>query len=235
MSDQAETHWTSRKTEKNFNKAHRAKDLCILKVKEQVQFFHNKQGTGPIKWTTGTVTEILECGWSYMVQGPNGRVYRRNRAHLKPICHNSTSFQDHLVKKGKKQAKSRPSAQQGQIHVFPEGNQLYGHQIHVVWWTQHILNTPNITPIITPEVLLTQITVMLNPSIITIQRIICGAQFRGLLTQRQEETPVWTSFHLTLWHWPRTLTWTFSPVSWNVTISTLQNTVVGQGQGPREN
>ena len=40
-----------------------------------------------------------------MVQGPNGRVYRRNRAHLKPICHNGTSFQDHLVKKGKKQPK----------------------------------------------------------------------------------------------------------------------------------
>ena len=44
------------------NKAHRAKDLHILKVKEQVQFFHNKQGTGPVKWTTGTVTKILECG-----------------------------------------------------------------------------------------------------------------------------------------------------------------------------
>ena len=49
-----------------------------------------------------------------------------------------------------KQFLSRPSAQQGQIHVFPEGNQLYGHQIHVVWLTWH---TPN-TPIITPEALL---------------------------------------------------------------------------------
>ena len=37
--------------------------------------------------------------------GPNGRVYRRNRAHLKPICHDSSSFQDHPVKKGKKQPK----------------------------------------------------------------------------------------------------------------------------------
>ena len=41
-----------------------------------------------------------------MVQGPNGRVYRRNRAHLKPICHDSTSFQDHPVKKGKRQPKN---------------------------------------------------------------------------------------------------------------------------------
>ena len=73
------------KQKENFNKAHRAKDLRILEVKEQVQFFHNKQGTGPVKWTTSTVTEILECGQSYMVQGPNGRVYRRNssfEAHM---------------------------------------------------------------------------------------------------------------------------------------------------------
>ena len=50
------------KQKEHFDKAHRAKDLHVLKAKEQVQFFHNKQGTGPIKWTTGTVTEILECG-----------------------------------------------------------------------------------------------------------------------------------------------------------------------------
>ena len=55
---------------KHFDRAHRAKDLCILKVKEQGQFFPNKQGTGPIKWMTGTMTEILECGWSYMIQAP---------------------------------------------------------------------------------------------------------------------------------------------------------------------
>ena len=41
-----------------------------------------------------------------MVQALNGRVYRRNRANLKPICHDGTSFQDHLVKKEKKQPKN---------------------------------------------------------------------------------------------------------------------------------
>ena len=51
------------------------------------------------------MTETLRCGCSYMIQVPNSRVYRRNRAHLKPICHNGSSFQDHLVKKGKKQPK----------------------------------------------------------------------------------------------------------------------------------
>ena len=34
-------------------------------MKEQVQFFHNKHGTGPIKWTTGTVTEILRM-WTIL-------------------------------------------------------------------------------------------------------------------------------------------------------------------------
>ena len=91
------------KQKEQFDRAHRARDLCPLKVREQVQFFHNKQGTGPIKWTTGTVTETLDCGCSYMIQAPNSRVYRRNRAHLKPICHDGSSFQDHLVKKGEKQ------------------------------------------------------------------------------------------------------------------------------------
>ena len=91
------------KQKENFDKAHRAKDLHVLKVKEKVQFFPNKEGTGPLQWITGTVTKILECGHSYMVQAPNSRVYRRNRAHLKPICHNGSSFQDHSVKKEKKQ------------------------------------------------------------------------------------------------------------------------------------
>ena len=40
-----------------------------------------------------------------MIQAPNSRIYRRNRAHLKPICHDGSSFQDHPVKKGKKQPK----------------------------------------------------------------------------------------------------------------------------------
>ena len=38
-------------------------------------------------------------------QSPNGRVYRRNRAHLKPICHDGSSFQDHPATKGEKQPK----------------------------------------------------------------------------------------------------------------------------------
>ena len=58
---------------------------------------------------TGTVTEILDCGHSYMIQAPTGRVYRRNRAHLKPIYYDGTSFQDHSVEKEKKQPKTYES------------------------------------------------------------------------------------------------------------------------------
>ena len=47
-----------------------------------------------LKWLTGTVIEILERGRSYIIEGPNGKKYRRNRAHLKPLCHDGSSFQD---------------------------------------------------------------------------------------------------------------------------------------------
>ena len=60
---------------------------------KNVRFFLNNQGTGWLTWLTGTVSEIHGCGCSYTIVGPNGRVYRRNRAHLKPICYDSSTFQ----------------------------------------------------------------------------------------------------------------------------------------------
>ena len=172
----------------NFDKAHRAKDLLVLKVKEKVQFFPNKQGTGPLQWITGTVTEILECGHLYMVQAPNSRVYRRNRAHLKPICHDGSSFQDHLAKKEKKQPKNNSfqDHQPSKVkYVSFQKDMSYMDTRSMLFDEPDIHQTPPyITAIITPEALFTQITVMLTPYIISIQRIICGAQLRGLLTQR---------------------------------------------------
>ena len=50
------------KQKEQFDRAHRAKDLRPLKLKEKVQFFQNKPAMGPIKWMTGTVAEICECG-----------------------------------------------------------------------------------------------------------------------------------------------------------------------------
>ena len=87
-------------------RAHRAKDEWVLKVREHVWFFPNKQYGMKLKWLTGTVREILEWGCSYIIEGPNGKQYRRNIAHLKPICHNGSSFPDHSKAKKKNLSKS---------------------------------------------------------------------------------------------------------------------------------
>ena len=89
----------------NFDRSHRAKDLCVLKVNEKVRFFPNKQGTNQTTWLTGTVSEILDCGNSYTITGPNGRVYRRNRAYLKLICYDGSTFQAHTTAKQEKKPK----------------------------------------------------------------------------------------------------------------------------------
>ena len=90
----------------HFDRAHRAKDERILKVREQVQFFPQKQHGAKTKWLTGTVIEILERGRSYvMSKAQTGKKYRRNRAHLKPLCHDGSSFQDPL--KAKRQILTR--------------------------------------------------------------------------------------------------------------------------------
>ena len=62
----------------HFNRAHRAKDERVLKVQEQVRFFPQKLYSAKLKWLTGTVKEILERGHSYIIEGPNGKKYRRN-------------------------------------------------------------------------------------------------------------------------------------------------------------
>ena len=164
------------KQKENFNNAHTAKDPHVLKVKEKVQFFPNKQGTGTLKWITGTVTEILECGCSYMVQAPNGRVYRRNRAHLKPICHDGSSFQDHSVKKEKKQPKNnsfqdhQPSKVKS---VSFQKDMSYMDTRSMLFDEPDLPQTPPTSPPSSlPEALFTQITVMFTPCIISIQRII---------------------------------------------------------------
>ena len=64
-----------------FDRSHRAKDLPVLKINKQVCFIPNKQGMGHLTLLTGTVSQILDCGHSYIITGPNGRVYRRNRDH----------------------------------------------------------------------------------------------------------------------------------------------------------
>ena len=74
------------KQKEQFDRAHQARDLCPLKVKEQVQFFQNKPASGPIKWTTGTMTEIIRM-WMIL---HNPRLQRQS------LQKESSSFKAHL-------------------------------------------------------------------------------------------------------------------------------------------
>ena len=91
---------------KSSSKDLREKDHHVLKINEQVCFFPNKQGMGHLTWLTGTVNQIFDCGHSYMIIGPNGRVYRRNRAHLKPIFYDGSSSQNCTTAKKDEQPKA---------------------------------------------------------------------------------------------------------------------------------
>ena len=75
-------------------------------MNEQVRFFPQKQYGMKLKWLTGIVSEILERGRSYIIKGPNRKKYRRNRAHLKPLYHDGSSFQDFPKAKKKNSIRS---------------------------------------------------------------------------------------------------------------------------------
>ena len=172
------------KQKENFDKAYRAKDPHILKVKEQIQFFTNKQGTGPLKWTTGTVTEILNCGCSYMIQAPNDKVYRWNRAHLKPICYDGSSFQDHLVKKEEKQPKDNSF----QDHQPTKVKSVSFNEDPTYMDTRSMLfDEPDIPPSPPPSP-----PQHYSPRSLSYSPPSSPEEphSRGLITQRQEETPV---------------------------------------------
>ena len=64
-----------------------------------------------------------------MIQAPNGKVYRRNRAHLKPICYDRSSFQDYLVKKEEKQPKNNFF----QDHQPPRQNPCLSRRTQATW------------------------------------------------------------------------------------------------------
>ena len=173
------------------------------------------------------------CGRSYMIQGPNGRVYRRNRAHLKSIYYDGMSFQDHPVKKRGKEAwnqlLSRSQAHKGENHVLPEGNQLHGCQIHVIWWAWHTSDTPFITITsvsythpgchhIHPPASLPSRESSIEP---------CSEDSSPTGRKRHQSEP---AFIQTPWHWQRTHTQTFSFISGNITSSTIKTGEISQSK-----
>ena len=126
-----------------------------------------------------------------MIQVPNGRVYRRNRAHLKPICHDGSSFQDHPVKKGKKQPKDNSF----QDHQTSQARSvLFKSEVSYMDTRSMMFDKPDTCQ--TPPTSLScsppasspprhhspRSPSCSPPSIISIQRVICRAQLRGLLT-----------------------------------------------------
>ena len=144
------------------------------------------------------------------------------------MVHHFKTIQWKKRKEAWNQLLSRLQAHKGKNCVLPDGHQLHGCQIHVIWWTWHTSDTPFIT--ITSAAILTQVTITFTPCISTIHRIISRASLRGLFTYRQEETSVWTSLHQTPWHRQRTHTWTFSTIAGNVIPSTIQTGEISQSK-----
>ena len=121
------------KQKEQFNRAHRARDLHPLKVKERVQFFQNKPATGPIKWTTGTVTENIRM-WT---------ILHNPRPQRQSLQKESSSFkanlsQQHLLSRPSSEERGKTAQRQflsrplwffqdhaGQIHVIQQQSELH--------------------------------------------------------------------------------------------------------------
>ena len=67
---------------KSHDNAKRAKDQQTLVIGEEVYFLSGKN-----EWQIGTVTGTTDTGRSYNILIHKGTSLRRNRAHLKPRCH----------------------------------------------------------------------------------------------------------------------------------------------------
>ena len=169
-------------------------------MNEQVRFFQNKQGTGRTNWLTGTVSGILDCGHSYMITGPNGRVYRRNRAHLKPICYNTT-LQSRTTATKDKQPKldsfqdPRPPKKVKTVFLQTDTADIMARAMifnELDKYSSHPPSHPSVT-----IALLTQITITLTLIIFSTQETFSGTKFRGIHTQRQQEMQIQACLHPT--------------------------------------
>ena len=146
------------KQKEQFDRAHWARDLHPLKVKERVQFFQNKQATGPHQ------VDNRYCGWNTRMW----MILHDQRPQQQSLQKESSSFKANLSwqlllsrpssnergKTDQRQFLSRPS---GQIHVFQQQSELHrwwsrlhGHPVHDIWWPRDMSNTPDITSNVTP-------------------------------------------------------------------------------------
>ena len=207
----------------HFDRAHRAKDERVLKVREQVRLFPNKQYGMKLKWLTGTVRETLEWGRSYIIEGPNGKKYRRNQAHLKPIFHNSSSFQDppKVYRKNLSKSDNADSFQDPRAKTEKECD--IRRRPHHFWvnpqqrckWDVRFY----ISFITSNSTLFTPFTLIITTRTALIQRETSESHSRGPHCTKA------SSLHPTSRHRHPTHNWTCSPSSRNFTPCTLQNSM----------
>ena len=158
MSDLPETNWTARQAERTVRQSPPEPEICIpSKWKNKSSSSKTSKPQAPSSGWQVLWLRYSECGWSYTIQGPNGRFYRRNRAHIKPICHNGTSFQDHQVKKGEKQPKDNSfqdhQASQARSVSFNNKVSYIDNEVSYmdtwsidVWWPRDTSNTSDASP-----------------------------------------------------------------------------------------
>ena len=121
--------------------------------------------------------EILACGHSYIITGPNRRVYRRNRAHLKPICYDSSSFQNCTTaekdEKPKVDSFQDPKKDKKKVKTvsFSDTTDIMARAM--------IFDVQNDNHPSHPSSLLAQITFVFTPIICRIQGKFSGTQYRG--------------------------------------------------------
>ena len=207
------------KQKEQFDRAHWARDLYPLKVKEQVQFFPKQASHRPHQ------VDDWYCGWDTWMW----RILHDPRPQQQSLQKESSSFEAHMSwwlllsrpssnergNTAQRQFLSRPSGQARPDPCLSTTKWATSTMKWAIWtpgpWClmaqRHVKHLQHHLHHHRAQVPLTYFTIILTPSIIPIQRVISWAQLRGLLTQRQEETPrPEPAFDQTLRHWPRTHT-----------------------------
>ena len=172
----------------------------------------------------------LDCGHSYMIQVPNGRVYRRNSSLKAHLLWWYIISRPSSEKKRKSSLKSTPFKTPSPQRWKP----CPSRQTPATWTPDpcYLMNLthirhPSSPP---PQQLYSPRSPSYSLSCISTSRESSVEPHSQDFTYRQEEISVWTSLHQTPWHWQRTHTWTFSFSAGNVTPSTIQTGEISQSK-----
>ena len=133
----------------------------MLKVNKQVQFFPNQQGTGPLTWLTGTVTEILDCGHSAESTGETELIWS-------PFAMTAPHFKTIWWKKGKSSPENNfqdpKSTKVKSVSFLMDTSYMDARSMLFDEPDTH-QTPPWSPPIITPAAILTQVAIIFTPCI----------------------------------------------------------------------